>query len=68
MTKIKEIEVTYTPKEEKDPMRKTPTVCVKFKTSKGVYGDFLELTENAAIEDVILAVNALLTNVRNMNI
>lgn len=55
MTKIKEIEVTYTPKEEKDPMRKTPTVCVKFKTSKGIYGDFF-------------AVNALLADVRNMNI
>lgn len=57
---IKSIEIIYTPRDEKDPMRQSNVISAKIKTSKGAHGSCIEIPEEAAIEDVVAAANLML--------
>lgn len=63
MTKIKQIELGY----HEEPCR-GKILCIKIKTSKGVYGDYVELPDNATIEVAITAANLLLAGCKDMTI
>ena len=61
MEKIKEIELDY----HEEPCR-GKILCIKVKTNKGLRSDFVELPQEATIEDAITAANLLLERCRDM--
>lgn len=69
MPKIKEIELLYKKAgDEQDELNKRGTICVKIRTTKGIAGEYVELPENASIEDAITAANMLLAGCKDMTI
>ena len=61
MQKIRGIEVIYNPGgRADDPLNLRKTIGVKVKTDKSVFGDFVELPDDASIEDAIAEVNTIL--------
>ena len=68
MVKVKNIEVVYTTENHEDPLNQAKTVCVKISTNKGLFGDYVELPENASIEDAVTAINMLLAGCKDMTI
>lgn len=63
MPKIKEIELDY----HEEPCR-GKLLCIKIKTSKGLRSDFVELPQEATIEDAITAANMLLAGCKDMTL
>lgn len=59
--RISGIEVIYNPGgRADDPLNLRKTIGIKVKTDESVYGDFVELPDDASIEDAIAEVNAIL--------
>lgn len=63
MPKIKEIELDC----HEEPCR-GKLLCIKIKTNKGLRSDFVELPQEATIEDAITAANLLLAGCKDMTI
>jgi hypothetical protein len=61
MPKIKEIELDY----HEEPCQ-GKILCIKIKTNKGLRSDFVELPQEATIEDAITAANMLLAGCKDM--
>lgn len=67
MPKIKEIELIYKKAgDEQDALNQRGTICVKIRTTKGIAGDYVELPQEATIEDAITAANLLLAGCKDM--